>query len=128
MNCLNEGYISPGKKENNYECTCICPPTHKGENCETKISDDYYESMNVKFCGGLINTDDQTIEQTVNSTPCSWEINAPKNQFIQIEFEHFALKERFKSVDSSINNRCVYESLGKLERKFLFTYFYKNEL
>lgn len=115
LNCLNEGYVSPGKPENGYRCHCVCPPTHRGEHCEERVSNDYYESMNISLCGGQINRTDQIIEQAVNSTPCTWTINAPENQFIQIEFEHFALRQRFKSKlnNSRVNNRCLYESLGE---------------
>ena len=122
LNCLNEGYLSPAKKEKDYKCHCICPSTYRGERCEEKISnDDYYEAMNVKFCGGLINSTDQIIEQPTNSTPCSWKIESPKNQFIQIEFEHFALRQRFKSKlnHSAVNDRCLYESLGKILNFFI---------
>ena len=115
LNCLNEGYISPGKPENEFSCHCVCPPTHRGEHCEERIHEDYYESMNVTLCGGRIDKSDQVIEQPTNSTPCSWTIVAPENQFIQIEFEHFALRQRFKSKlnHSAVNNRCLYESLGE---------------
>ena len=107
--------MSPGKPENGYRCHCVCPPTHRGEHCEERISSDYYESMNITLCGGQINRSDQIIEQAVNSTPCTWTIKAPENQFIQIEFEHFALRQRFKSKlnHSAVNNRCLYESLGE---------------
>ena len=114
LKCLNEGYLGPGKAENEYRCSCICPPTHRGERCEEQISADYYEAMNVtQFCGGKIDKSDQIIEQSVNSTPCAWSIKAPEKQSIQIEFEHFSLRSRFKSKlnHSQVDNRCLFESL-----------------
>ncbi|XP_015781958.1 protein SpAN [Tetranychus urticae] len=112
--CLNGGYLKPGKAGEN--CTCECPPNTNGSSCQNVITSDYYEPLFPLPCGGNV-----TLPGYI-STPgypgrrnphesCVWDIQAPLGIRVELEILDFDFAPRSKSLNKRLFGKCVNESV-----------------
>lgn len=115
--CQNGGYLrTTARGSSDYgstQCTCDCPPNFTGSQCETKIREDYYETLP---CGGQVTTEGriQTPGYPQRSQPnqsCMWDIRAPAGKIVRIKFDGFEFAPRFTKAGTKVINKCFNETV-----------------
>lgn len=112
--CQNGGYLrSTRNAYGSSGCSCDCPPNFTGSQCETRVREDYYDTLP---CGGVVTSEGriETPGYPMRSQPamsCMWDIRAPQNKVVSIRFDGFEFAPRFSKAGTKVINKCFNETV-----------------